>query len=225
MDRIICSTRHDYEYIRDNNIDGWQDRWRQLLEGRFAVIDGDLYEDANAPIFKLGFTVEEVVEAIGFVGYTIREAEWFEAHPDQYQLTDGVWVEIEGWRANRDAAELTQAIASKKTEVQQEKCRLRDSGIVINGVLFDTDAAAQSAYTKTLLACQINPEYEISDWKASDGVFVKMNKALVLQVMMASGSRESELTTRQKEKYAEIDALSIEDIYKYDATYNWETIQ
>lgn len=166
-----------------------------------------------------------MAEAIGFAGYTIRETEWFESHPDQYQLTDGAWVETSGWRANRDAAELTQAIASKKTEIQREKCRLRDSGIVINGVLFDTDAAAQSAYTKMLLACQINPEYEIADWKASDGVFVKMNKTLVLQVMMASGSRESELTTRQKEKYAEIDAMYIEDIYKYDAASNWGTIQ
>ncbi|MEN6630530.1 MAG: DUF4376 domain-containing protein [Sulfuricella sp.] len=196
--------------------------WRQLLEGRHAVIDGDLIEDPHCRLFALGFTVAEVEQAVGYAGYTSRQVDWYSSHPDRYQLVDEVWQEIEGWRAAQDAAELAQAIISKKAEIQREKCRLRDSGIMIDGVLFDTDASAQSAYTKTLLACQIDPTYSVAEWKASDGVFIKMTKPLVLQVMQESGSRESALTSTQKRKYAEVDALTTSaHVNRYDALSGW----
>lgn len=119
MDKIICNTRHDYEYIRDNNVDGWQNQWRQLLEGRFAVINGDLVEDSNAPLFRIGFTVAEVEKEIGITGHTIREIEWFEAHPGRYQLTDGAWSEIEGWRSAEAAQAKLDALNAALDEVDQ----------------------------------------------------------------------------------------------------------
>lgn len=117
MDKLICNTRHDYEYIRDHNIAGWQDQWRQLLEGRFSVIDGDLSEDANAPLFRLGFTVADIEAEIGITGYTIREAEWFDAHPSRYQFIDGVWSEIDGWRSAEAAQEKLDALNAALEEV------------------------------------------------------------------------------------------------------------
>lgn len=93
--------RFDYEFIRDNNETGWQIQWRNLLEGRFIVQDNELIEDPNAQIFNIGFTVDEVSNAIAFSGYTNRESEWFESQPDRYVKADGIWSEIDGWLAAR----------------------------------------------------------------------------------------------------------------------------
>lgn len=218
----ICSTKADYEFIKDQAIEGWQTKWRDLLEGRFVTDGDDLVDDLNAPIFRLGFSVEEVSSAIEFSGLTNREVEWRESQPDRWKLEDGEWIEIEGWLEARTAIKLLESKAKKIAEIQTEKCRLRDSGIVLDGVLFDTDTTADTKYTKMLLACQINPSYEIPDWKASDGVFVTMTGALVLQVMLESGARESILTSKQKEKIAEVNALkTVEEVESYNVTLNW----
>jgi hypothetical protein len=144
-----CSTRADYDNIRAAQIGGWQGLWRQLLDGRFAVLDGDLVEDPRAPLFILGFSVAEVEAAIGVTGYTIRELEWFEAHPDRYQLTDGVWSEIEGWRAARDAAELARAVAAKVAEIEAESRRRQSANFSWLGNAYCADAWA----TKTIESC------------------------------------------------------------------------
>lgn len=105
MQRLpVCNTRHDYEYIRNNAVPGWEAVYRALLEGRFVVHDGELVEDATAPIFKHGFTVGEIAEAIDFTGTTSREIEWMESQPDRYRFHAGEWSEIEGWQAIRDKA-------------------------------------------------------------------------------------------------------------------------
>jgi len=119
MNKIICSTRHDYEYVRENDITGWREQWRQLLEGRFAVLGGDLVEDVNAPIFRLGFTVAEVSGAIGFAGCTQREFEWFESHPGRYQLTNDAWTEVDGWREVEAAQAKLDALNAALEEIDQ----------------------------------------------------------------------------------------------------------
>lgn len=149
MNKITCNTKRDYEYIRDNDISGWQHHWRQLLEGRFSVLEGDLAEDSNAPLFRLGFTVAEIESEIGFTGYTIREVGWFESHPDRYQLTDGVWAEIEGWRAAKDATELALAVAAKVAEIEAESRRRQTENFTWLGNAYFADAWA----TKTVESC------------------------------------------------------------------------
>lgn len=144
-----CSTRADYDHIRAAQIGGWQGLWRQLLEGRFAALGGDLVEDPRAPLFMLGFSVSEIEAAIGFSGYTIRETEWFEANPDRYQLTDGVWAEIDGWRAARDAADLAQAVAAKVAEIAAESRRRQAENFTWMGNAYCADAWA----TKTIESC------------------------------------------------------------------------
>lgn len=219
----MLNTKFDYEYVKYNNIRGWEDKWRMLLEGRFVVDGNDLVEDHNALLFRLGFTVDEIKSAINFSGLTNREIEWRKSQPDRFELSNGEWREIEGWLEARTALQLAEAKVKKLSELQQEKRRRRDSGMVIGGILFDTDANADTKYTKMLLACQISPTYTIPDWKASDGVFVEMTASLVLQVMQTFGVYESALTSKQKQKVEEINALStIEDVESYDVTSGWD---
>lgn len=220
---VFLNTKSDYEYIKNENIEGWKDKWRLLLEGRFIANGNDLIEDINAQLFRLGFTVEEIESAINFSGLTNREIEWRESQPDRFELVNGSWVEVEGWLEARTADQLTNAKAIKFEELQQEKRRRRDSGITINGVLFDTDLNADAKYTKMLLACQISPTYTIPDWKASDGVFVEMTGLLVLQVMQTFGAYESAITSKQKQKIAAIEAMTtIDDVENYDVTSGWD---
>lgn len=90
-------TKYDYLYIRDNNVPGWRQKWENLLN-RFVVGNNELVEDKNAEIFRLGFTVAEVEKMVGHSGYTQQELEWYSSQPDRYDLIDGKYVDIDGWR-------------------------------------------------------------------------------------------------------------------------------
>jgi len=112
-------TKFDYEYLRNNKLPGWQAAWNNLLEGRFAVIDGKLEEDNNAPIFRLGFTVAEVEEAIGHSGYTQRELEWYQGQPDRYALEKGLYVEDADWPTKQLATARSEVQTANKTACTQ----------------------------------------------------------------------------------------------------------
>lgn len=98
-------TRFDYEYIRENGTIGWREAWSGLLNGRLVVDGEKLIEDQNAQIFRLGFTVAEVEQAINHTGYTERELQWYTSQPDRYELIDGQYVEAADYPAKRLAAE------------------------------------------------------------------------------------------------------------------------
>lgn len=213
-------TRADYEYIRLENTDGWKDKWKLLLEGRFIISGDDLIEDSNAPIFNLGFTVEEVSEAIGFSGPTNREIEFKISQPDRFDV-DG--NEIVGWLEARTQAKITELKAQKMLDIQREKCRIRDAGVVVNDTLFDTDSAAQSMYTQTLMMMQMSPGFIVEGWKASPGVYVDLDQELLMQVLMAWKRLIGALTTKQAAKEAELTALgSLEGVESYSVTDGWE---
>ena len=213
------NTRFDYEYIRDTQQAGWQDEWRLLLEGRFIISGDDLIEDSNAPIFNLGFTVEEVSEAIGFSGPTNREIEFKISQPDRFDV-DG--NEIVGWLEARTQAKITELKAQKMLDIQREKCRMRDAGVIVNDTLFDTDSAAQSMYTQTLMMMQMSPGFIVEGWKASPGVYVDLNQELLMQVLMAWKELINTLTLKQAEKETEVKSLmSVVDVENYNSTDGW----
>lgn len=219
----MLNTRYDYEYIRTEQTEGWQDQWKLLLEGRFIVSGDTLIEDQNAPIFRLGYTIEEVEAAIGFSGMTVRETEWRESQPDRFQLVDGEWSEIDGCLEARTQANIAELKAQKMLEIQREKCGIRDAGVVVDGILFDTDAAAQGMYTQTLMMMQMNPGFVVEGWKASPGVYVNMDQTMLMSVLMAWKDLIGHLTLRQAEKEYELMALgSEESVYNYSVMEGWE---
>ena len=173
----ICNTRSDYEYIRAENISGWQDKWNQLLEGRFAVIDGELVEDENALLFRLGFSVSEVMGVTGASGYTKREVEWFKSHPGRYELIDSEWVEIDGWEEASLAAKLLEALNTKLTEVDiVVAAKQRETFLYAgNNYYLDRDYISDQ-----LSALPYLPADYTREWKTADKIGVE-NVYLILE--------------------------------------------
>ena len=109
-------TRYDYEYIRDNRLAGWEDCWLQLLEGRWIVTPHRLFEDPEAKIYRLGFTVPEVKDAIGHTGLTQTESDFLADHSDWYTEIDGRLVENSGYEEYLAALEQGEALKKSRAE-------------------------------------------------------------------------------------------------------------
>ena len=209
--------KFDYEYIRSNNIDGWRTKWLSLLN-RFAIENDELVEDPNAEIFRLGFSVSEVEEAIGHSGYTEREIQWYTSQPDRYELLDGQYVEVADYAAHM----LEAAKQRKRIELQTEKVRRRDAGLTIDGILWDTDANAQVMYTQFAVELLSNPSVVVADWKASSGVFAPMDAATFQRIRAAWADHCTSITSAQRRKEAEIQTLSaVADVEAYDVSVGW----
>lgn len=182
-----CSTRADYDNIRSAQIEGWQGLWRQLLEGRFAVLDGDLAEDPRAPIFTHGYTVAEVKAAIGFTGYTIREVEWFAANQDRYRLKDGVWEEIEGWKERAHAAALLSALDDKLAEVDAVVAAKQGGTFTYahHQYYMDRDYISDQIAALPFLPDGYTREWKTADKLGVDNVYVVLDKAGLAAMAMA----------------------------------------
>jgi hypothetical protein len=128
-----------------------------------------------------------------------------------------------GWVEQQALIKLAYAIEDKRREIQEEKCLRRDNGLVVDGIKFDTDPNAQTMYTQYMVALLMDNTYAIPDWKASDGVFVVMDGVLFMQIRQAWTDHISALTTRQKAKDAEVEALtSLADVESYDVSGGWD---
>ena len=124
----MLNTKYDYEYIKDNSLNGWQQHWLNLLDGRWIVQDNELVEDPNAQIFRLGFTVSEVEAAVDRGGYTPKQIEWYTSQPDRYNLVDGVYVQIAGW----------QEVYQAKVQAEEQAAIVEEMKQVIQSHLDDT---------------------------------------------------------------------------------------
>lgn len=159
------NTKYDYEYLRDNNVTGWQDVWRQLLEGRFIVEMYQLKEDQNSKLFRLGFTVAEVESAVGHSGYTQRELEWYQSQPDRYALVDGLYVEDAGWLDSKIAAD--EALAAAEAAFEQR----------VLEIVAAQDATGLKQYTITQATTYINN-------KMATGTTVAALNAAVKEILL-----------------------------------------
>jgi len=217
------NTRTDYELVKSGNMAGWKEAWSNLLEGRFVQHGDELVEDATAPIFRLGFSVAEVEEALGFDGATHREIEWRSSQPDRWTCASGNWEEIKGWPEARAKARLTEAKKTKSEEIQNHKRSIRDAGVLVSGVLFDTDGAAQTMYTQFMVGCMLDPTYTVPSWKASGDTFVVMTAALINKIKTAWEELCARVYKAQAQKLAEVNALeTVDAVNAYDVAAGWD---
>lgn len=109
----------------------------------------------------------------------------------------------------------------KRAVIQEEKKRVRDSGVVVNDILFDTDGGARMEYNSFALEIMNDPEYTVENWKASSGEYVTMNGELFQQLKVTGGSLLLNVTSWQKQRDALVDAAqTIEDIEAINTNYN-----
>lgn len=98
-------------------------------------------------------------------------------------------------------------LAKRKLDaIQKEKCRVRDSGVAVEGIVFDTDNAARIAYLEFLGMSQMNPGYTEPNWKASENIFVSMTQELFFKVVLARQTNERNAFEWQKARVIEVEA-------------------
>lgn len=98
-------------------------------------------------------------------------------------------------------------------KVQAEKIRVRDGGLTLNGIKWDTDERAQAAYIKFFLKVTQDPTLTVTDWKASEGIWTEMNATVLNELSAALEQHETALFTWQRQKEAEINACeTIEEL-------------
>jgi hypothetical protein len=130
----------------------------------------------------------------------------------------------EAWVTEQAAAKLAQAKADKKIDLQAEKVKRRDAGIVINDILWDTDANAQIMYTQfATVGLAADPAMVVENWKASPGVFTEMSAAVIYSIIPKWIAHSSSITSTQKAKENEIDTLTtLADVDAYDISGGWD---
>lgn len=132
----------------------------------------------------------------------------------EYGIHPGVWkwAEVERWVAEGNTIEpfetptekLENAKKTKESAIRQEKIVAKSKGIVVDGILFDTDDAARLSYIEFMLKQMINPSYTVSEWKASEGVWVTMDAILFGKLMTAWEARLTSLFSFVKTKENEL---------------------
>ena len=195
------NTRFDYEYARQHHLPGWENAWLALLE-RWIIVDNELVEDQNAPIFRLGFTVAEVADAIQFSGYTPRQLEWYQGKPDRYELVDGRYVQVEGWVARYAKERLVEALEKKLGEIDAAVATELRQPFLHNGHHYYLDIEyIQGVYS----ALPLLPANWSQQWKTADkpdgihNVYVTMDKAGIQALAMAALQRKVSVWERGDE--------------------------
>ena len=188
------NTRFDYEYIREQNDPAWKTLWYNLLDGRFVVENNTLVEDPNAPLFRYGFTVDEVALAISHTGYTRRELEWYQSQPDRYTAVDGVYAEVAGWDTIYARRLLLAALDKKLTEIDQAVATELSKPFPVGQNTYYLDVEyIQGMYS----ALPSLPDTWSVEWKTADrpdginNVYVTLKKSDMTALAMAALQRKS----------------------------------
>jgi len=113
------------------------------------------------------------------------------------------------------------AIAKKRVYalIQEEKKRVRDSGIVVDGIKYDTDLNARTSYANLKNEFRDDPSLT-KRWRASDGVWVDLTATMFNALYTAVNDHADYCFYWQesKEKLV-VAAKSIEELSAIDVVY------
>lgn len=225
---LTMNTRHDYEYIREHELPGWQEEWRRLLEGRWIVTPHEISEDPNAKLFRLGFSVAEIAAVIGHSGLTTTEADFLAAHPDWYTAVDGQLVAKAGYSAYLAAAERAKKEAEMWELIKIEREARINGGVLVGAYWFHSDGYSRIQHlglkdevkdTSGVDADVVVIDGEAVAWRTMSGQFVPMTRGLVKDIVKAIKTLDKRLF-----KAAEIHRAAMEasvDPDTYDFSTGW----
>lgn len=181
------NTKFDFEYIKTNNVSGWEEQWYRLIDGRWIVENNELVEDKKAFIFILGMSVAEVSLAIGHSGYTKRELEWYQSQSDRFTLINGKYVQNSGWDQEYLANKLSDAIDKKLTEIDLAvKVKLQEP-FKFNGNTFypDVESIQGQFVGLSLLPTDYFIEWKTADKVGLQNIYVTLDKSGIAGLAMA----------------------------------------
>ena len=98
--------------------------------------------------------------------------------------------------------------ADKKAAIQEVKKKVRDGGVIVDGIRFDTDIMARVSYQDFAAQLATDPYWTIADWRASDGVFVTMDAALYERVAVAVKTLSANVFAWQRAQEDRVDAVA-----------------
>lgn len=110
------------------------------------------------------------------------------------------------------ATPLEKLAVRKIKAIRAERDRVRDGGIVVSGVRFDTDAAAVTMYHATMTTAAMVPNWSTPNWKAGTdpatglGTYVAMDAAKLQAIWLAGVSHIDACHAWQKAREAEVAA-------------------
>lgn len=142
------------------------------------------------------------------------EAGVFGIHPGVY-----LWAEVNDYIKAGGVIEdfetqeesLTKARVNVENNLVNEKMKVRSEGILVDGVLFDTDSEARLSYLELMIKLMMDPEYSVADWKASDGVWVTMDNTLFQKIVLAWEQKLTSVFSFVKSKENEIKSKSTKE--------------
>lgn len=131
-----------------------------------------------------------------------------------YGIHPGVhlWKNVQDWLDDGNTIEDYQTEPEKlaiylkgvEDKLKREKTTSKDSGILVDGVKFDTDIEARIAYIEFMIKLMQNPSYTVTNWKASEGVWVTMDATLFGKLTTAWEGHLTSLFSFIKAKEIEI---------------------
>ena len=119
---------------------------------------------------------------------------------------------VAAWTAARDAADAPppeptaqERRAALLSVISARKAAFRDGGFDMNGVRWDSDLEARTAYGELARMLEADPAYT-TRWKASDGQWVTMTSVLFAQVYAAGAAHIAAAFAWQEEEEARLSA-------------------
>lgn len=101
-----------------------------------------------------------------------------------------------------------------KFSIRDRKRHVRNAGVVVDGVLFDTDYNAELAYISFIENTKHNPNY-VKRWKASNEKWVDMNRELCLRVKAAVDKHIDDVYKWQELKEIELSNTPNDQLHNF----------
>ncbi len=102
---------------------------------------------------------------------------------------------------------LAELKAAKLVAIQAEKKRVRDAGFMVEGVLFDSDLPARTAYLELASELEADSTYT-AQWKANPTDWVTMDATLFAKVRDAGKAHIAAVFAWQAARSAEVEAAT-----------------
>lgn len=101
---------------------------------------------------------------------------------------------------------LAEVAATKVRDIQVGKCRARDGGFTVDGILFDSDQAARTSYLELGAKLKADSTYT-TRWKASTGIWVDMTATLFSRVEEVGAAHVQAVFAWQEAQEGKVNAI------------------
>lgn len=174
---------------------------------QITLADVEILGDGHLQVLKHVVTVDEQGEVVSRIDWrtTIAPGD----HETARAVLDDAYERVMAEAGDAFTAppkppvNLDDVVATKMAAIQAEKCRARDAGFLVDGVMFDSDQSARTSYLELAVRLQSSPALQVP-WKASAGVWVDMNADLYAKVDAAGTAHIQAVFSWQAARDAEV---------------------